>query len=126
MICNERWEVGERVSIDLRVPVGTVEVCADKPGEVSLMIDASDVDDFEVFKTGDRISVRHPSRWGRRGRHSRLVAQVPAGSDLELSPAPGDMRATGRSGPVRLHPASGGMVMGAAERLDVTTASGEL
>src|SRR4051794_17830534 len=126
MIRNERWEVGERVSIDLRVPVGTVEVCADKPGEVSLMIDASDVDDFEIFKTGDRISVRHPSRWGKRGRHSRVVALVPPGSDLELSSASGDMRVTGRFGTVRLHTASGGMVMGDAGRLDVTTASGEL
>src|SRR3954447_6169476 len=126
MIRNERWEVGERPSIDLRVPVGTIEVCADKAGIVSLMIDASDVDDFEIFKTGDRISVRHPSRWGRRGRNSRFVALVPPGSDLELSSASGDMRLTGRFGTVRLHSASGGMVMGDANRLDVTTASGEL
>src|SRR3954453_4673742 len=126
MISNERWEVGERPAIDLRVPVGTIEDCADKTRIVSLMIAASDVDDFEIFKTGDRISVRHPSRWGRRGRNSRLVALVPPGSDLELSSASGDMRVPGRFGTGRLHTASGGMVMGDAERLDVTTASGEL
>src|SRR3954464_13611788 len=125
MIRNERWEVGERPSIDLRLPVGTIEVCADKPGVVSLMIDASDVDDFEIFKTGERTSVRHPSRWGRRGRHSRFVERDPPGSDLELSSASGDMRLTGRFGTVRLDSASGGMVMDDAERLDVTTASGE-
>src|SRR6478735_3595598 len=126
MIRNERWDVGERPSIDLRLPVGTIEVCADTSGVVALMIDAADADDFEVFKTGDRISVRHPSRWGRRGRHSRVVALVPPGSDLELSSASGDMRLTGRFGVVRLHTASGGMVMGDAGKLDVTTASGEL
>jgi DUF4097 and DUF4098 domain-containing protein YvlB len=126
MIRNERWDVGERPSIDLRVPVGSIEVCADNAGVVSLMIDAPEVDDYEIFKTGDRISVRHPSRWGRRGRQSRVVALVPPGSDVELSSASGDLRLTGRFGTVRLHTASGGMVMGDADRLDVTTASGEL
>jgi DUF4097 and DUF4098 domain-containing protein YvlB len=126
MIRNERWEVGERPSIDLRMPVGIMEVCADNAGVVSLMIDASDADEFEIFKTGDRISVRHPSRWGRRGRHTRVVALVPPGSDLELSSASGDIRLTGRFGAVRLHTASGGMDMGDAARLDVTTASGLL
>jgi len=126
MIRNERWEVGERPSIDIRVPVGTVEVCADKAGVVSLMVDASDADDFEIFKMGERISVRHPSRWGRRGRNSRVVALVPPGTDLEVNSASGDMRVTGRFGSVRLHTATGAMVVGDAARLDVSTASGEV
>jgi hypothetical protein len=57
---------------------------------VSLMIDASDVDDFEIFKTGDRISVRHPSRWGRRGRYSRVALVPPAA--ISSSFGVGDMR----------------------------------
>ena len=92
---NERWEVGERPSLDLRVPVGTVEVYAGDAGVVQLTIDATDADDFEVFKTGDRVSVRHPSRWGRRGRHTRIVAHVPAGTDLEISSTSGDVRLVG-------------------------------
>ena len=122
---NERWEVGERPSLDIRVPVGTVEVYAGDAGVVQLMIDASDADDFEVFKTGDRISVRHPSRWGRRGRNTRLVAHVPSGTDVELSSTSGDVRLVGRLGVVRLHTASGDIEMGDAARLDVTTASGD-
>ena len=82
---SERWDVGERPSLDVRVPVGTIEVFAGESREVVLTIDASDVDEFEVFKTGDRMSVRHPSRWGRRGRNSRIIAHVPVGTDVELS-----------------------------------------
>ena len=69
--------MGERPSLDIRVPVGTVEVFAGEAGAIVLTIDANDGDEFEVFKTGDRVSVRHPSRWGRRGRNSRIIAAVP-------------------------------------------------
>lgn len=122
---SERWDVGERPSLDVRVPVGTVEIVAGDAGAIALTIDATDADDFEVFKTGDRVSVRHPSRWGRRGRNSRIVAHVPFGTDVELSSTSGDVRLVGRLGIVRLHTASGDIMMDDAARVDVTTASGE-
>ncbi|MEP7112339.1 MAG: DUF4097 family beta strand repeat-containing protein [Ilumatobacteraceae bacterium] len=123
---NEQWQVGERPSLDIRVPVGTVEVYAGDAGVVLLTIDATDVDEFEVFKTGDRISVRHPSRWGRRGRNSRVVAHVPIGTDVELSSTSGEVRLAGTLGVVRVHTASGDVEVGDTARLDVTTASGEV
>jgi DUF4097 and DUF4098 domain-containing protein YvlB len=122
---SERWDVGERPSLDVRVPVGTIEVFAGDAGAIALTIDANDADEFEVFKTGDRVSVRHPSRWGRRGRSSRIVAHVPIGTDVELSSTSGDVRLIGRLGIVRLHTATGDIEMGDAARVDVTTASGE-
>ncbi len=121
---NERWQVGDRPFLDVRVPVGAIEVYAGDAGVVQLMIDASDADDFEIFKSGDRISVRHPSRWRMRGRGSRLVANVPIGTDVELSSTSGDVRLIGRLGVVRVHTASGDIEVGDAARLDVTTASG--
>jgi hypothetical protein len=121
---NERWEVGQRPSLDVRVPVGTIEVFASDAGVVQLTIDAGDAEDFEVFNSGDRISVRHPSRWGRRGRNTRVVAHVPAGTDVELSSTSGEVRLVGRLGVVRVHTASGDVEVGDAVRLDVTTASG--
>lgn len=123
---NERWEVGERPSLDIRLPVGTVEVFTGDAGIVQLTIDASDVDDFEIFKTGDRISVRHPSKWGRRGRNTRLVAHVPVGTDVELSSTSGDVRLSGRLGVVRVHTVSGKIEVGDAGRIDLTTASGDV
>ncbi len=121
---NERFQVGERPSLDVRVPIGTIEVYAGDAGIVQLMIDASDVDDFEIVQSGDRISVRHPSRWRMRGRGSRLVAHVPIGTDVELNSASGDVRLVGRLGFVRVHTASGDIEVDDAARLDITTASG--
>jgi DUF4097 and DUF4098 domain-containing protein YvlB len=122
----ERWEVGERPSLDIRVPVGSVEVCSGESGVVLLTIDAADADEFEIFKTGDRISVRHPSRWGRRGRNSRMVAQVPRGTDVEFSSTSGEVRLTGSLGAVRVHTTSGDISVGDAVRLDIGTTSGDL
>jgi DUF4097 and DUF4098 domain-containing protein YvlB len=122
---NERWEIGGRASLDVRVPVGTVEVFAEETTAIVLTIDATDADDVEVFKTGDRVTVRHPSRWGRRGRNSRIIAHVPVGTDVELSSTSGDVRLVGRLGVVRLNTATGDVQMGDAARVDMTTASGE-
>jgi hypothetical protein len=121
---NESWQVGERPSLDVRVPVGTVEVYTGDAGVIQLAIDSADADDFEVYKTGDRVSVRHPSRWGRRGRHTRIVAHVPAGTDTEISSTSGEVRLVGSLGVVRVHSASGDIEIGDAAKLDATTASG--
>lgn len=123
---NEQWQVGERPLLDVRVPVGSIEICAGNAGEVHVTVDAGDADEFEIFKTGDRVSVRHPSRWRMRGRNSRIVAQVPAGTDVEVNSASGEVRLMGRLGVVRVHTASGDIEVGDASRLDVTTASGQL
>jgi DUF4097 and DUF4098 domain-containing protein YvlB len=123
---NESWQVGERPSLDVRVPVGTVEVYTGDAGVIQLTIDSTDADDFEVYQTGDRISVRHPSRWGRRGRHTRIVAHVPVGTDTEISSTSGEVRLVGSLGVVRVHNGSGDIVVGDAAKLDVTTASGDI
>ena len=123
---NESWQVGERPSLDVRVPVGTVEVYTGDAGMIQLTIDSTDADDFEVYKTGDRVSVRHPSRWGRRGRHTRIVAHVPAGTDTEISSTSGEVRLVGSLGVVRVHNGSGDIALGDAAKLDVTTASGDI
>ncbi len=123
---SERWEVGDRPFLDVRVPVGTVEVYATDPGIVELLVDSSDADEFEIFKTGDRISARHPSRWRMRGRSSRIVAHVPPGTDIEINSSSGEVRLIGSLGVVRVHTASGDIEVGDVARIDVTTASGQL
>jgi DUF4097 and DUF4098 domain-containing protein YvlB len=126
MTRNEQWPVGDHPSLDIRVPVGTIEVTAGEAGLVQLDIDAADADEFEIFKTGDRISVRHPSKWRMRGRNSRISALVPAGADVEVTSTSGEVRALGRLGTVRAHTASGDIEIGDAARVDVTTASGQI
>ena len=121
---NESWQVGEQPSLDVRVPVGAIEVYTGDAGVIQLTIDSTDADEFEIYKTGDRVSMRHPSRWGRRGRHTRIVAHVPAGTDIEISSTSGEVRLVGQLGVVRVHTASGDIEMGDAAKLDATTASG--
>ena len=121
---NESWQVGERPSLDVRVPVGSVEVYTSDAGVIQLTIDSTDADEFEIYKSGDRVSVRHPSRWGRRGRHTRMVAHVPVGTDIEISSTSGEVRLVGSLGVVRVHTASGDIQVGDAAKLDATTASG--
>ena len=121
---NESWQVGEQAFLDVRVPVGTVEVYTGDAGVIQLTIDGPDVDEFEIHKTSDRVSVRHPSRWGRRGRHTRMVAHVPVGTDIEISSTSGEVRLVGRLGAVRVNTASGDIQVGDANKLDATTASG--
>jgi len=123
---NESRQVGERPSLDVRVPVGTVEVYTGDAGVIQLAIDSTDADEFEIYQTGDRVSVRHPSRWGRRGRHTRIVAHVPIGTDIEVSSTSGEVRLVGRLGVVRVNTASGDIQVGDAAKLDATTASGGL
>ena len=122
---NESWQVGERPSLDVRVPVGTVEVYTGDAGVIQLTIDSSGVDEFEIYMTGDRVSVRHPSRWGKRGRDTRLVAHVPVGTDIEISSTSSEVRLVGSLGVVRVHTASGDIQIGDAAKLDVTTGSGD-
>lgn len=123
---NEQWQVGERPFLDVRVPVGSIEVFAGAAGTIQLTVDAPDADDFDIFQAGDRVSVRHPSRWRMRGRNSRIVARVPEGTDVEVNTTSGEVRLMGRLGALRVHTASGDIEVGDASRLEVTTASGQL
>jgi DUF4097 and DUF4098 domain-containing protein YvlB len=123
---SEQWAVGEHVSLDVRVPSGSVEVRTGDAGVVHITIDAVDVDDFEVSNIGDRVTVRHPSKWRMRGRSSRVVCYVPSGADVEISTASSDVRTAGRLGNVKIRSASGDIELGDAAKVDVTTASGDL
>ena len=125
MSSQERWQVGERPALDIRVPVGAIEVYAGDAGVIQLTVDGGEISDLDIFKIGDRLSVRHPSRWRMRGRNSRILVNVPIGTDVEVTSTAGDIRLIGRLGIVRVHAASGSVEMGDAARRDVTTASGD-
>lgn len=125
-IRQEHWSVGERPSLDLRVPSGSVEVRNGAAGQVDLSLDSSSADEFEVSAVGDMIVVHHPSRWTMRGRSCRLVLTVPAGSDVAVDAASAEVRLTGTFGAVRVRTASGDITLGDVLRLDASTASGDI
>ena len=126
MIRQEQWSVGEHPTLEVNVPVGVVEVHVGDAGIIQVMLDSSSAAEFDISKTGDRVSVRHPSRWSIRGRSCRVVVTVPAGTDVFTDVASADVRLTGRLGHVRIRTASGGIETDCAARLEITTASGDI
>ncbi|MDP2293777.1 MAG: DUF4097 family beta strand repeat-containing protein [Actinomycetota bacterium] len=126
MTRHEQWSVGERPSLDIGVPVGFIDVRTGDAGIIQLTLESAAAADFEITNTGDRVSVRHPSRWSLRGRNCRLTVTVPAGTDVTVDSASAEVRLTGRYGAVRVRTASGDIQVDRALRLDVTTASGTI
>lgn len=123
---HEQFSVGERPSLDLRVPVGVIEVRTGDAGIIQLTVESAAAADFEITQTGDRVSLRHPSRWSMRGRSCRVVATVPSGTDVNVEAASAEVRLAGRLGAVRVRTASGDAEVEGAARLEVTTASGDV
>jgi len=126
MIRQEQWSVGEHPTVEVNVPVGVVEVHVGDAGLIQLTLDSSSAAEFEISKTGDRVAVRHPSRWSIRGRSCRVNVTAPAGTDVFVDAASADVRLSGRLGNVRIRTASGGIETDGAARLEITTASGDI
>ena len=118
---HEQFPVGERPSLDLRVPVGVIEVHVGDTGIVQLTVDCAAAADFEIIKTGDRVSLRHPSRWSMRGRSCRIVATVPSGTDVNVEAASAEVRLAGRLGAVDVRI---GLPSGIRVEADLSTVSG--
>ena len=123
---HEQWPVGDRPSVDIGVPVGFVEVRTGPAGSIEVLLESAAASDFEISKTGDRVSVRHPSRWSLRGRSCRLMVTAPLGTDVTVDSASAEVRLSGSFGAVRVRTASGDVTVDAATRLDITTASGDV
>ena len=126
MIRQEQWSVGPHPTVEVNVPVGVVEVHVGDAGIVQVTLDSSSAAEFELSKTGDRVVVRHPSRWSIRGRSCRVNVTVPAGTDVFVDVASADVRLSGRLGHVRVRTASGGIATEGSARLEVSTASGDI
>lgn len=126
MIREEKWAVGEHPTLEVNVPVGLVEVHVGEAGSILLTLDSISAAEFEISKTGDRVAVRHPSRWSIRGRSCRVNVTVPAGTDVFIDVASADVRLSGRLGNVRIRSASGGIETDDSARLEISTASGDV
>ena len=126
MIRQEQWPVGEHPTLEVNVPVGVVEVHVGDTAIIQLALDSTSAVEFEISKTGDRVSVRHPSRWSIRGRSCRVSVTVPAGTDVVIDVASADVRLSGRLGSVRIRTASGSIETDDSARLEVSTASGDV
>lgn len=123
---HEQWPVGDQPSIDIGIPVGFIEVRTGPVGSIEVTLESGAAGDFEISKVGDRVTVRHPSRWSLRGRSCRLLVIAPPLSDVSVDSASAEVRLSGKFGVVRVRTASGDVDIDLAARLEVTTASGDV
>lgn len=121
---HEVFTVDSAPRLDLRIPAGEVSVRTGVDDEVRVTIEASDVDEVVVGQLGGTVTVTQESRWRFRSRSVRVLAEVPAGCDVEMSTVSAAVHLTGQLGSVRLKTVSGDVSVDRAERLEISTTSG--
>lgn len=119
---DETFTVGEHAVLDIELASGSVQLRPSPAGVVSISVDASNADSFDVVQLGDQISIR-PRR--RRGS-ARVVADVPTGTDVQLKSASADVSARAALGALRVRSASGDIRADDVVRAEVTVASGDV
>jgi DUF4097 and DUF4098 domain-containing protein YvlB len=122
---HEEFTVGERPAASIEIRSGTLEVRTGGQGRISIALDGPDVDQWQVAQFGDSVSVEPPSRGGWRSRSTRVLVDVPSGTDIDVRSASADVSLSGEFGATRIKSASGDVRVGSVTRLDVNTASGD-
>jgi DUF4097 and DUF4098 domain-containing protein YvlB len=122
---HEEFVVGDHPTASVQVRTGSVEVRTGAPDRILVALDGPDTDQWDIAQLGDSVSVTPSSRGGWRSRSTRVLVDVPVGTDVEVRSASADVVMTGEFGAIRIKSASGDVRVGSAARLDVDTASGD-
>ena len=122
---SEEFSVGDRAAIAVEIRTGSVEVRAGSPGRIVVALDGPDVDRWDITQLGDSVSVESSVRGGWRSRSTRVLVEVPAGTDIDVRSASADVALSGEFGTTRIKSASGDVRVGSAARLAIDTASGD-
>jgi len=126
MRSEQQFAVGERSYLDVDVGAGSLQVQTGLTGAVKVTIESPRADEFDVTQIGDTVSIRENSRWRSGGRSVRIVVEVPVRTDLTVKAASGDVVLRGSFGGVRCRTASGDLQIDEVDRLEVSTASGDV
>lgn len=119
---DERFTVGEHAVLEIEVSSGTIQLRPAPAGTLSISIDASHPEAFDIVQIGDAISLRG----GRRAGSARVVADVPTGTDVHMKSASADLSARGALGALRVRSASGDVRADDVVRVEVSVASGDV
>ncbi len=125
---TERFEVGERGRIELRLALGDITVSAGDPGEVGVELSGRQdvVDSFEVVQRGDSISIGPGSRRGRRWARADVHVTAPSDIALEVHAGSADV-AVERVTTLRVKAASGDVrVTEVLDEAQISVASGDV
>jgi DUF4097 and DUF4098 domain-containing protein YvlB len=122
---HEHFVVTGTAHLDIRTASGEITVRTGVVGEVRVTIEGADAEDFVVSQLGDTITIGHDSRWRIRSRSVRVAIETPPGSGVDLATATADVRLTGALGAARIKTATGDVSVDRADRLEISTASGD-
>jgi len=123
---DERFVVGERAHLDVSVAAGQLEVIATATSEIHVAVDGSNADELDISQIGDTVSIRESPRWLSRNRSIRLLVEVPTRTPLTINCSSMDVVIRGAVGEMRCRTASGDVHIDEAERVEVSTASGDV
>ena len=123
---DERFVVGDRAHLDVSVAAGQLEVIAGSANEIRVAVDGSNADELEISQIGDTVSIRESPRWLSRNRSIRLLVEVPPRTPLTVKSSSMDVVARGQFGELRCRTASGDVHLDDVDRLEVSTASGDV
>ena len=123
---DEHFVVGDRAHLDVSVAAGQLEVNAAAGNEIRVAVDGSNADELEITQIGDTVSIRESPRWLSRNRSIRMLVEVPERTPLTVKASSMDVVARGPVGETRCRTASGDVNLDDVERLEVSTASGDV
>ena len=117
---------GNHTSVNIDIPSGSVEVRGVESSTITVQLDTDQPDEWDVSQFGDTITVRAPRRRGLRLRSAKIHIEAPIGTQIDLNASSADVSLSGRLGEVRIRSASGDVRAAVLDRLDVSTASGDI
>lgn len=109
---RERFEVGERPGIELNLPSGEATFLPGEPGQVEVLVEGRDAEEFVVERVGEKVVLRTPELLRSRWVSFDVTVQVPAGTDVAVQAASAGVEARVDLGSLAVEVASGDLQVG--------------
>ena len=123
---EERFTVGELARVEVDISTGSLQVRTGTAGEIEVIVDAGNADQYEIGRLGDTVSVRPPSGWLSRGGKAHVSLVVPARTDMNVNVSTAELNLRGELGALRVRSASSDVTVEAATRVEAHSASGDV
>jgi hypothetical protein len=124
MTRRHTFEVGAEARLDVETRSGSIDVRVGAAGRVTIEIDGSAADDWDVSQFGEAITVR--PGWGWRSRSARILIETPAGTDVDIRGASTNVTLFGSLGAARVRTASGDIRADTVTDFEASSAAGDV
>lgn len=128
---EESFSIGEHPALVVSVATSDVVLNEGEPGRIDVELDGkeSDIELFDITQAGDIVSIQARKDSGRRWIQPRvrIAVTLPAGSDIEVKTASGDVLGSIDAGDLIVATASGDVRFGDITRqAKIKSASGDV